>query len=117
MTEIDALDCLETLDSRIAEIDVPFLLERILTKREEAMRRGAKDIVIVVTQEEATAIEFAYKKAMAGGGVPDRTVKVWTLAAVHPSQRKLNAPYREFSLFGHDVIGSDFVGELSPMIL
>jgi len=100
-------------------IDCADLLERILRKRQRAVERGAQEMILVITNEQARAVDYCLKEAESN--CFHREVHVPTMGLLLGVQmitgRSPTPPWRGYTVFGMETIGSDFIGELSPFIL
>ena len=99
-------------------IDIDLLVDKIYTRLHKAqeLAHGIENFVIVVTQEEYKCLEYKAVHNMYDNIVPSnmplRIVKANSFLT-----RMKRTPVTGLSCFGCSVIGSDFIGELSPMIL
>lgn len=92
------------------EIDVQELLERLHKKLCVAQEKGNLEPVIVVTSEEFRALQYKDK-------IPFANTVVRVPVQCEFFSRMAHMPITGMEIFGCPVIGSDFIGEISPFIL
>ena len=87
------------------EIDLERLCTRIFKRLHAAEEKGIRSVLIIISQEEALAVKYAIRS------------KNPYLRGAATWRYDPEAYQQPFYLFGHPVVASSLIGELSPWVV